>query len=318
MAVSRLALERHWDLYLLNRGRRNVGLDGAHTILGDITDPDKIATAIRDQHFDVVVNWIAFKPEDVERDIALFAGKTRQYIFISSASAYQKPPSYHVITESTPLANPYWNYSQDKIACELRLLEEYRRTGFPVTVVRPSHTYNTIIPVALGDGYTVVDRLKRGQPVVVHGDGTSLWTLTHAEDFAKGFVGLMGHQLAPGHAFHITSDEVLTWNQIYEAVADAAGVKAQLVHVSSEFIANVADEIGIPTVRGSLLGDKMYSAIFDNSKIKAFVPEYRATIPLAQGIRKTLKWFDGDPSRQKIIPKNNELLDAIIARQRRD
>lgn len=291
-------------------------MGSAQSVIADITNWDQVTQALKDQSFDVVVNWIAFRESDILRDIALFSGKTAQYIFISSASAYQKPPSHPFITESTPLANPFWDYSRDKIACELRLMDEYRRNGFPVTIVRPSLTYDTVIPMALASwaDYTIVDRMRRQQPIIVHGDGTSLWTLTHSEDFAKGFVGLMARPQAIGHAFHITSDEVLTWNQIYQSLADAAGVKAKLVHVPSDVIADIADEMNQPSVRGGLLGDKAHSLIFDNTKIKTWVPDFCATIPFSQGIKRTLAWFEADPGRMRIKPENNDLLDAILAR----
>jgi nucleoside-diphosphate-sugar epimerase len=315
-ASSRLAIERGWELYLLNRGTRKVTIPGAQSIVADINEPKQVAQAIKDLYFDVVVNWIAFKPEDVGRDIELFTGKTDQYIFISSASAYQKPPGHPVITESTPLANPYWEYSRQKIACENLLMAHYRDSGFPVSIVRPSLTYDTVIPMSLGcwADYTLVDRMKRGLPIVVHGDGTSLWTITHSEDFAQGFVGLMAQKQAIGHAFHITSDEILTWNQIYQSLADAAGVQAIVVHVASDTIADVADALGMANVRGSLFGDKAHSVIFDNTKIKTFVPQFNATICFDHGIRKTLAWFEEDAQRMKIIPHNNQLLDAILKR----
>lgn len=316
-ATSRLAVELGWELYLLNRGTRPVDIAGARSIIADINQPQQVAQAISDLSFDVVVNWIAFKPEDVQRDIELFAARTQQYIFISSASVYQKPPTHPVITESTPLANPYWEYSRLKIACENLLMDAYRATGFPVTIVRPSHTYDTVIPMAIGcwADYTVVDRMKRGLPVVVPGDGTSLWTITHSEDFATGFVGLMAHGQSIGHAFHITSDELLTWNQIYQALGRAAGVEPKLVHVASEKIAEIAQSLGNLGLRGSLLGDKANSVIFDNTKIKTFVPNFRATIRFEQGIRRTLAWFEADPSRMKIVDKNNELIEAILKHQ---
>lgn len=315
-ASSMLALARGWELYILNRGTRQVDLAGARTLVADIRNAGDAARAIGDMHFDVVVNWIAYTERDVARDIQLFSGKISQYVFISSASAYQKPPSHPVITESTPLANSYWDYSRGKIACENFLMDEYRNSGFPVTIVRPSLTYDTVIPAAIGswDDYTLVDRMKRGLPTIVHGDGTSLWTITHADDFAIGFVGLMAHQQAIGHSFHITSDEVLTWNQIYTAMSDAAGVKPYLIHIPSDFIADVADAIGQHSVRGCLLGDKTHSVIFDNTKIKTFVPEYRATIPFSQGIRRTLAWFEADPRRKTIIPANQALLDSVLKR----
>ena len=308
-AVSKLAIERGIDLYLLHRGTRKVDIAGAHSIIGDISKPEQIAKSLEEHCWDAVVNWIAFTAEDIERDLALFQGKAKQYIFISSASAYQKPPTHSIITESTPLVNPYWQYSRDKIACEDRLMRALREDGFPMTIVRPSHTYQTVIPVAIGgwEEYTIIDRMKKGQKVVVHGDGTSLWTLTHSEDFAKGFVGLLGHQRAIGHAFHITSDEVLNWNQIYETVAEAAGVKANIVHIPSDFISRL-----VPDLRGNLIGDKAASAIFDNTKIKRFVPDFTTTIPFHQGIKRTLAWFEADPARMRVNPATNAMMDKII------
>ena len=266
--------------------------------------------ALANQTWDVVVNWIAFNAADVERDIALFAGKTKQYVFISSAACYQKPPVQPVVTESTPLYNPHWPYAQAKIAAEERLMKEYREKHFPVTIVRPSHTYQTVIPAALGSwtDYTLIDRMKKGLPFVVHGDGTSLWTITHAEDFAKGFVGLLGRDQAIGHAFHITSDESLTWNQIYTAMAHAAGVEPNMVHVPTDLIIQVE-----PVKRGPLVGDKMHSTVFDNSKIKRFVPDYVATIPFQEGIKRTVAWFEADKSRQKMDPVNVQLQEKVLA-----
>ncbi|RMD81700.1 MAG: NAD-dependent epimerase/dehydratase family protein, partial [Lentisphaerae bacterium] len=261
-----------------------------------------------------VVNWIAFDPEDVQRDMRLFAGKTRQYIFISSASVYQKPPLTPFIREDTPLSNPYWDYSRRKIACEEVLMAAFRSCDFPVTIVRPSLTYDTVIPVAIGswDDFTIIDRMRQGKPVIVHGDGSSLWTVTHAEDFAKGFLGLLGHSQTIGHAFHITSDEVLTWDQIYRMVAAAAGVEAKIVHVPSDFIVKIARQCGWDWMEGNLLGDKAWSLIFDNSKLKRFVPEYCATIRFEEGIRRTIAWFEEDPERQRIVPANNEFIDTVL------
>ena len=309
-AASRLAVSRGFELYLLNRGKRGPEIPGAKSICADINDAAEVSRLAGAHHWDAVVNWIAYTVADIERDIELFRGKTGQYVFISSASAYQKPPACPVVTESTPLCNPFWEYSRKKIACEERLNLAYRAEGFPVTIVRPSLTYDKVIPVAIGgwSDYTIVDRMKRGKPVVVHGDGTSLWTVTHSEDFAKGFVGLLGHQQALGHAFHITSDEILTWDQIYQAVADAAGVKAAIVHVASDFICKVD-----PSLAGSLLGDKAHSVIFDNSKIKAFAPGYAATISFREGMCRAVAWFQSDPSRMLISPQANETIDRILA-----
>ena len=307
--VSKLCVQKGIELFLLNRGIRKVEIPGVKIINGDISKPDQIISLLKDYKWDAVVNWIAFNLNDIERDINLFSNKTKQYIFISSASAYQKPPSHPVITESTPLYNPYWDYSQNKIACEERLNHEYQNKNFPITIVRPSLTYDTVLPVIMGGWteYTIIDRIRKGKEIVVHGDGTSLWVVTHAEDFAKGFVGLLGHQQAIGHSFHITSDEVLTWDQIYLALAEAVGVEANIVHISSDFI--VKHE---KSLVGSLLGDKSYSVIFDNTKIKTFVPDYRATIPFIQGIKRTLAWFEAESERQVINEESNRMIDNIL------
>ncbi len=308
-SVSKLCIEHGIDLYLLNRGKRKVEIPGAKIISSDISDKKEITEVLKNHKWDAVVNWIAYKVEDVLRDYELFKGKTKQYIFISSASAYQKPVLYPVITESTPLKNPYWQYSRDKIECEEKLNSLYREENFPITIVRPSYTYDTVIPVAIGgfNEYTVIDRMKKGKKIIVHGDGTTLWTNTHAEDFAKGFVGLIGHQQAIGDSFHITSDEILTWNQIYEAVANAVGVEANLIHIPSEFIVSMNKDW-----QGDLLGDKTYSVIFDNSKIKKFVPGFVCTIPFKEGIKKTLAWFNADPSRQIVNKAHDDIMDRII------
>jgi nucleoside-diphosphate-sugar epimerase len=309
-AVSRLAVVAGIDLYLLNRGLRTVELTGIHRLTADIRRPQDIGAVLHEHRFDVVVDWIAYTPADIERDLELFRGRIGQFIFISSASAYQKPPAYPFITESTPLYNQYWDYSRNKIACELRLMHAYREEGFPVTIVRPSLTYDPNFPIAIGGWgcYTLAYRLKRGLPIIVHGDGTSLWVVTHAEDFGRGFLGLIGNGQAVGHAFHITSDEVLTWNQIYETIAGALGVQASIVHISSDFIARIAPELA-----GSLLGDKAWSTIFDNSKIKAFVPGFRAVIPFREGIRRTLAWFDANENRRRVDNDVNAGMERILA-----
>ncbi len=309
-AVSRMAVARGIDLTLLNRGQRPADLSGAHHLTADIHNAAQMQAALQSQQFDVVVNWIAYTPADIERDLALFRGRVRQYIFISSASAYQKPPAHYCITESTPLRNPYWSYSRDKIACEERLLQAYREEGFPVTIVRPSLTYDTNFPIAIGgwDSYTLARRLLDGQPIIVHGDGSSLWVVTHSEDFARGFLGLLGNLEALGHAFHITSDEVLTWNQIYATIAAALGVEARMVHISSDFIASVAPDLG-----AGLLGDKAWSVVFDNRKIKTFSPGFQAVIPFREGIRRTLAWFAADEKRQWIDAAANAEIDRILA-----
>jgi nucleoside-diphosphate-sugar epimerase len=315
-AVSKLVLEAGHELYHLNRGLRENNLKGVKNIVADITDEKSVLNAIKDYSWDSVVNWIAYKPEEIKRDFEYFKDKTNQYIFISSASVYQKPLTFPIVTESTPLKNPFWEYSRHKIACEEECTNLYRNNDFPITIVRPSLTYNTVIPVAMGSwsDFTIINRIRKGKPVIIHGDGTSFWTITHADDFAKGFVGLIGHQQAIGHAFHITSDEVLTWNQIYEAVANAAGAKLNAIHISTEFICEFTDKLPEWSwIKGSLLGDKAVGAIFDNTKIKQFVPGFVATIPFAQGIKKTVEWFEADKKRMVIDENKNILLDNIIA-----
>ena len=312
-AVSKLALEQGIDLYHLNRGNKPA-LDGVNNLVADIADSIAVKKMLSNHIWDVVVNWVAFTPEDVIRDIKTFEGRVGQYIFISSASVYQKPPVHYIISETTPLDNPFWDYARNKIACENLLMDEFVRKEFPVTIVRPSHTYSTVIPVTLGGWteYTVIDRIKKVLPVVVQGDGTSLWTLTHADDFAIGLLGLFGNSLALGEAFHITSDEVLTWNQIYQTVAQATGFDANIVHIPSDYIADYADLHHFPSKRGSLLGDKSYSAVFDNSKIKKFVPTYKAKIPFAVGIKNTLHWFESEPTRMIINEQTNKFLDGLL------
>jgi len=312
-SVSRLVVGKGVDLYHLNRGNKP-SVEGVKTLVADINNKEHTKKLLADHKWDAVVNWIAFTPEDILRDFDLFKGNTGQYIFISSASAYQKPPVGYIITESTPLINPYWDYSRKKIACEELLTNLCNDRKFPTTIVRPSHTYRTIIPVALGGGeeYTLVDRIRKGRPIVVHGDGTSLWTITHSDDFAKGFSGLLGNQHAIGESFQITSDEVLSWNQIYQTLAQAAGCEAKIVHISSDYICDFADSHNYPSERGNLLGDKAYCAIFDNSKIKRFVPGYVATIPFSEGIKRTLEWFESEPSRMLINEETNRFLDELI------
>jgi len=308
-AVSRQAIAKGFELYLLNRGSRPAHLPGSYSLIADIHRLEDVRAALQDLEFDVVVDWIAYAPDDIERDLALFRGRVKQYVFISSASAYQKPPAHYLITESTPLHNPYWEYSRNKIACEERLMQAYREEGFPMTIVRPSLTYDPNFPIAIGGWgcYTLADRLKKGWPIIVHGDGSSLWVVTHADDFGRGFLGLLGNGQALGHAFHITSDEVLTWDQIYQTIAEALGVEAKIVHIPSDFIARVA-----PQLAGSLLGDKTWSAVFDNSKIKTFVPGFQATIPFRDGIRRTLAWFAADERRRHIDEAVHTEIDRIL------
>ncbi|MGA2826685.1 MAG: SDR family oxidoreductase [Streptosporangiaceae bacterium] len=307
-ACSALAVERGIELSVLNRGATQLRPlpPGAEVLHGDIRDPGSAREALGDREFDAVVDWVAFTPEHVLADIELFRGRTGQYVFISSASVYQTPPSRVPVTESTPLRNPYWQYSREKIACEDLLVTAYRENGFPATIVRPSHTYDkTSIPF---DGnWTALARMRAGQEVVVHGDGTSLWTLTHHADFARGFVPLLGHPRTVGEAFHITSDDVLTWNQIAETLAAAAGAAARIVHVPSDAIA-AAD----PHWGAGLLGDKSHSMVFDNSKLRSVVPGYRAEIPFEQGAREIVAWYDEDPARQQTDTRLDAVMDKLV------
>jgi nucleoside-diphosphate-sugar epimerase len=308
-ACSERILAQGYELFLLCRGQSPRAVPkGAHVLRGDIRDPVSARRALGDLKFDAVANFIAFEPAHIETDLSLFEGRTQQYLFISSASAYKKPVDHWPITEATPLHNPFWEYSRNKIACEERLLRAYRERGFPITLVRPSHTYDkTLLPFdPYQAGYTVLTRLRQGKPVVVHGDGTSLWVLTHHQDFAKGFVGLLGHPKAVGEAFHITSDEVLTWNQIYTLVANAAGVAPNLVHVPSQRIAKEH-----PAWGAGLLGDKTHSVIFDNSKLKQLVPDFVATIPFARGAREIVRFYDENPNFEPLRPDVDELMDRL-------
>jgi len=305
-AVSRLAVERGIDLYHFNRGKSHRKIDGVKHIIGDIRDVAQSKEILKSYHFDVVVNWITFTPEQVLADIEIFSGKTDQYIFISSASAYEKPISKLPITEETPLINPFWQYSRDKAECERILLEAYKSKKFPVTIVRPSHTYDcTLIPTDFG--YTILDRMIKGKKVIIHGDGTSLWVLTHNTDFAVGFIGLFGKKEAIGEAFQITSDELLTWNQIYKMMADELGVQLNDIHIPSDFIAKYN-----PEHAAGLLGDKAHSVIFDNSKIKKLVPEFSCKIPFSKGVKEIISWYKNNPDWQIVKDEINNSVDEII------
>jgi nucleoside-diphosphate-sugar epimerase len=311
-AVTRLAVERGHDVTVLNRGSRATRPlpDGVELVQADVRDPGSVRAALGDREFDSVVDWVAFTPEHVATDLELFTGRTGQYVFISSASAYQTPPERLPVTESTPLRNPFWQYSRDKIACEDLLVGAYRESGFPVTVVRPSHTYDrTSVP--LDGGWTAVERMRQGREVVVHGDGTSLWTLTHHEDFARGFVPLLGDPRSLGEAFHITSDDVLTWNQVVRSLGEAAGVEPRIVHVPSDAIA-AAD----PGWGAGLLGDKAHSMVFDTTKLRRVVPEFTTTIRFEQGAREIVAWHDADPARRTVDARTDAVMDDLVARFR--
>lgn len=311
-ATTRLAVERGLDVTVLNRGASATRPlpEGAELVRADVRDPASVRAALGDREFDAVVDWVAFTPEHVQTDLDLFAGRTGQYVFISSASAYQTPPERLPVTESTPLRNPFWQYSRDKIACEDLLVRAYRDSGFPATVIRPSHTYDrTLVP--LDGGWTAVERMRQGKEVVVHGDGTSLWTLTHHEDFARGLVPLLGHPRTVGEAFHITSDDVLTWNQVVRALGAAAGVEPRVVHVPSEAIAAADPEWG-----AGLLGDKAHSMVFDTTKLRRLVPDFAATIPFEQGAREIVEWHDADPARLQVDARLDAVMDDLVARFR--
>ena len=313
MAITRLLAEKGWEVHLLNRGNRKAEVpQGVHWIQADISDEQAVAQILQGRHFDCVCEFIGFLPEQVERDIRLFEGKTSQYLYISSASAYHKPATDYRITEGTTLANPYWEYSRNKIACEEVLMKAYREHQFPVTIIRPSHTYdNRNVPLGVhGDkgSYQVIKRMLQGKPVIIHGDGTSLWTMTHNTDFAKGYVGLMGNPHAIGEAFQITNDETLTWNQIYAAIARVLGVELKAFHVSSEFLAAT----GKYDLLGSLIGDKANSVVFDNSKLKRAVPDFVPTVRFEQGIRDTIENIMAHPELQKEDPEFDEWCDKVI------
>lgn len=314
MAITRRLAASGEEVYLLNRGNRSAELpEGVRTIVADINDEAKVLEAIGDMEFDAVCEFIGFVPAQLERDYRLFADKTKQYLYISSASAYHKPVRSYIINEGTTLANPYWEYSRNKIACEEYLMKMYRENGFPVTIIRPSHTYDDrSVPMGVhGDkgSWQVIKRMMEGKPVIIHGDGTSLWTMTYNEDFAIGFCGLIGNPHAIGEAFQITNDESLTWNQIYEAVANALGVKLNAYHVSSEFLAAVSHY----DFTGGLIGDKACTVVFDNSKLKKAVPEFKATIRFEQGIKEVIDNILAHPEYQVEDPEFDAWCDKVIA-----
>jgi nucleoside-diphosphate-sugar epimerase len=311
-AASRLAVRSGLELVVLNRGESTARPlpPEARVVHGDIRHPDSVRAALGSMEFDAVVDWVAFHPDNVAADLELFRGRTGQYVFISSASVYQTPPSRLPVTESTPLRNPFWEYSRNKIACEDLLVRAFRDEGFPATIVRPSHTYDrTLVP--LEGGWTLIERMRRGQEIVIHGDGSSLWTLTHHEDFARGFVPLLANSRAVGEAVHITSDDVLTWDQIAHTMAAAAGTEARVVHVPSDAIA-AAD----PAVGASLLGDKQHSMVFDNTKIRRLAPGYVATIPFETGAREIVAWHDAVPARRTVDAHVDALMDTLVERYR--
>ncbi|TLM75528.1 NAD-dependent epimerase/dehydratase family protein [Pseudarthrobacter sp. NamB4] len=311
-AAAERAVALGHRLTMLNRGRSGRPVPGgAEVLTADVRDASAVRAALAGREFDSVADFITYTPDHAKASLDLFAGRTGQYVFISSASAYQKPPTQLPIRESTPLKNPFWQYSRDKIACEELFYEAYREQDFPLTVVRPSHTYDRT-KIAMVGGWTDIHRMRAGLPVLVHGDGTSLWTLTHSKDFAKAFVGLLGRPQAVGESYTITSDEYLPWNQIYRLFARAAGVREpELVHVASETIAAHNTELG-----ANLLGDRSHSVVFDNAKIKSLVPDYCATVPFADGAREIVQWYDANPGLQVVNQQFMELSDRLTERAR--
>ncbi len=311
-ACTARARSQGWEVFVLNRGTSTTRAlpDGVQSLVADLDEPASVRGAVGERSFDVIADFRAFTPQHVRARLELFEGRMGQYVFISSASAYQTPPGRLPVRESTPLRNPFWQYSRDKIACEQLLVDAYRERGLPMTIVRPSHTYDqTLLP--FDGGWTVVDRMRRGAPVVVPGDGTSLWTLTHHVDFAHAFVGLLGQPAALGESFHITSDEWLSWNEIFATVAAAAGAEPTYVHVPSDAIAAADPEWG-----AGLLGDKAHSMIFDNTKVKRLVPDWSAHVPFSQGAREILAWHEADPVRRQVNPGRNATMDALVERYR--
>ncbi len=313
MAITKKLAQEGHEVCLINRGSRSSELpENVHVIKGDINDEDSIRALTEGMEFDAVGEFIGFVREQIERDVRLFSGRTKQYIYISSASAYQKPLSSPFITESTPLSNPYWQYSRDKIACEEYLMEQYRTNGFPITIVRPSHTYDErSVPLGVhgkNGSWQVIKRIMEGKPVIIHGDGTSLWTITHNTDLANAYCGLIGNIHAIGQAFHITSDESVTWDQIYRIIADTLGKELKAVHIPSEFLAAVSDF----DLEGSLIGDKANTVIFDNSKIKRAVPGFTAKVRADQGIRNTIEYILAHPELQKDDPEFDQWCDRVI------
>lgn len=314
-AITRQLAETNHEVYVLNRGNNNRHLPvNIRQIAADINNEAEAKEKLEGMTFDSVCDFIGFVPAQLERDYRLFAGKTKQFMFISSASAYHKPVRDYRITEATTLANPYWEYSRNKIACEEFLLKMYRENGFPVTIIRPSHTYcEKSVPLGVhGDmgSWQVLKRMLEGKPVIVHGDGTSLWTITYNEDFAKAFIGLIGNPHAIGEAFHITSDESVTWNQIHQCVANALGVEFKPYYVASDLL----DALGKYDFKGGLIGDKANSVVFDNTKVKNAVPGFTATIRVEEGIRKAVEYMLSHPETQVEDPEFDAWCDKVIAK----
>jgi nucleoside-diphosphate-sugar epimerase len=314
-ACTELAVQRGMDVSILTRSKSSQYPvpEGVRLLKADIhADPIQLVNVLADQTFDVVVDWLAYVPADIERDLSLFSGRTGQFFFISSASAYQKPPAHYLVTEDTPLENPFWQYSRDKIACEKRLMQAYSDSGFPVTIIRPSLTYGpSQLPLCVnswGHPYTIINRMRQGKKVIVPGDGTSLWVCTWNGDFALGLLGLFGNPAATGEAFHITSDEVLCWNQFFGQTFDALGLPPNLIHIPADYLASWDN-----AYTGTLIGDKINSVVFDNSKIKRFVADFNCQVTWTEGVKRTIAWFTADRERQTIDRDADQKWDNIIS-----
>ncbi len=311
-ACTRLALERGIEVVHLNRASGVHPMEGVETLVADVHDEAAAGKVLAGRRFDAVVDWIAYGAEDIERDIRLFRDRTDQFVFISSTSAYMKPLGQWLVREDTPLANPFWDYARGKIAGEERCMRALREEGFPITIVRPAHTYGDwSMPLAVSSWqrpFSSIARWRAGKALIVPGDGQTLWTLTHNSDFAVGLVGLLGRRQAIGHAFHIVSDEALTWDEIHRQTAAAAGVECKIVHIPTDFIAACR-----PEMSGRLLGDASVCLVLDNSEIKRFVPDFRQTVPYAEGIKRTIAWYDADPARQEVDAEMDVWMDRMIA-----
>lgn len=309
-SCTREAVRQGHELFLLNRGSSpDTAPAGATTLRADVRQPEQVRDAVAGQRFDCVVNWVAFEPEHAQQDIELLGPLTSRYFFISSASVYLKPPPHWIITEETPTGNPYWLYAQKKLACETLILRAHRESGFPATIVRPSHTYSDgWIPSPLGSrDFTVARRILDGREVISPGDGQSLWTITHSEDFARAFVGLLSNPETRGEVFHITSDEARTWDVFYGILGERLGVEPKILHIPSEVVNRVS-----PLLGQGLLGDKGYSMRFDNTKVKRFVPSFQASIPFTEGVRRSVDWFMGDRTRQVVDPERDGEIDKVL------
>lgn len=309
-AAAELALQSGIELCLFNRGNHPERVPAGATVIQGDVNRDQLST-LADQHFDAVVDFIAYKPAQVQRDVDAFLGKCGQYLVISSACVYHKPLTIFPITESAPIYDSPWDYAQDKINCEAAIKKAYLEKRFPITIIRPTHTYsNILLPVGLcgkSGGWSVASRMLRGKPVLLHGDGLTLWTITHSRDVAKGIVGLLGNSRAIGEAVHITSDEAVSWDDLYHNLAYALGVEAKICHVSTDMLTRF-----FPDERGHLMGDTAHCAIFDNTKIKRLVPEFQATTTASRGIMDAVHYHLAHPELMKEDPEYDRVCDAVL------